>query len=77
MMCCVRVQVQVRILAREFMDEGEISLHPQACLEGGSCNGMDDVSDIRERARLVQRVGVGYSSTEITLCIARDCTRRT
>ena len=53
-MCCVRVQVQVRILAREFMDAGEISLHPQACLEGGSCNGLDNLSDIRERVRLVQ-----------------------
>ena len=54
MMCCVRVQVQVWILAREFMDVGEISLHPQACLEGGSCNGLDNILDIRERARLVQ-----------------------
>ena len=76
MMCCVQVQVQVQILAREFVDAGEISLHPRACLEGGSCDGLDDVLDMRERVRLVQQVSVGHSSTEITLCIARDCARR-
>ena len=50
-MCCVRVQVQVRILVREFMDVGEISLNPQACLEGGSCDGLDDVLDMRGNGR--------------------------
>ena len=50
---------------------------PEHVWKEDHCNGLDDVSDIRERARLVQQVGVGYSSTEITLCIARDRTRRT
>ena len=50
-MCCVQVQVQVQILAREFVDAGEISLHPQACLEGGSCDGPEDVSDMRGNGR--------------------------
>ena len=76
-MYCVQVQVQVRILARDFADAGESSLHPRACLEGGSCDALDDVSDMRERARPVRRVGVGHSSKVIILCIASDRARRT